>query len=274
MKFLNLKKFLFLVIINFLGSSAYAGWLDLNMPKGVTDISQEVYSLHMLILYICCIIGVIVFGAMFWSILKHRKSKGVIPATFYESTKLEFLWTIVPFVILVGMAVPATKVLIKMYDHGESEIHIKITGYQWLWQYEYLNADVSFYSKLSTPYNEIYNKQKKNENYLQEVDNELVLPINKKIRLLLTSNDVLHAWWVPDLALKRDAIPGFINEMSVNISKPGIYRGSCAELCGRHHGFMPIVIRAIEENEYKKWLANASKTKSSDLAVTKKIKGE
>lgn len=268
MRYFN--KFLIFVMVNFFAISAHAGWLDLNMTQGVTDISQEVFGLHMLILWICVVIGVIVFGAMFWSILMHRKSKGVKPATFHESTRLEFLWTIVPFVILIGMAVPATKTLIKMYDHSDSEIHIKITGYQWLWQYEYLNSDVAFYSKLSTPYNEIYNKEKKNINYLQEVDNELIVPINKKIRFLLTSNDVLHAWWVPDLALKKDAIPGFINEMSVVINEPGIYRGRCAELCGRHHGFMPIVIKAVEEKEYNEWLANASDKKTSGIAKINK----
>jgi cytochrome c oxidase subunit 2 len=268
MRYFN--KFLIFVMVNFFAISAHAGWLDLNMTQGVTDISQEVFGLHMLILWICVVIGVIVFGAMFWSILMHRKSKGVKPATFHESTSLEFLWTIVPFVILIGMAVPATKTLIKMYDHSDSEIHIKITGYQWLWQYEYLNSDVAFYSKLSTPYNEIYNKEKKNIHYLQEVDNELIVPINKKIRFLLTSNDVLHAWWVPDLALKKDAIPGFINEMSVVINEPGIYRGRCAELCGRHHGFMPIVIKAVEEKEYNEWLANASDKKTSGIAKINK----
>ena len=270
MNFLNLKKLSILILLYILGSNSYAGWLDLNMPKGVTDISNEVYGLHMLILYICIGIGVVVFGAMFWSIWAHRKSRGVTPATFHESTKLEFIWTIVPFAILIGMAIPATKTLIKMYDTSESEIHIKITGYQWLWQYEYLNTDVSFYSKLSTPYKEIYNQKEKNVNYLQEVDNQLVLPINKKIRFLLTSNDVLHAWWVPDLALKRDAIPGYINEMAVVIKEPGIYRGRCAELCGRHHGFMPIVIKAVEQNDYEKWLANGGKAESTDLASTQK----
>ena len=267
MRYLN--KFLVFVMVSFTTLTANAGWLDLNMPQGVTDISQEVFGLHMLILWICVAIGVVVFGAMFWSILMHRKSKGVKPATFHESTSLEFLWTIVPFVILIGMAIPATKTLIKMYDHSDSEIHIKITGYQWLWGYEYLNTDVSFYSKLSTPYDEIYNK-KKNINYLQEVDNQLVVPINKKIRFLLTSNDVLHAWWVPDLALKKDAIPGFINEMSVVINEPGIYRGRCAELCGRHHGFMPIVIKAVAEDEYDEWLANAGKDNASGLAKINK----
>jgi cytochrome c oxidase subunit 2 len=218
-------------------SLAQAGWMDLNMTQGVTDISHEVFNLHMLILWICVV--------------------------------LEFLWTIVPFVILIGMAIPATKTLIKMYDHSDSEIHIKITGYQWLWQYEYLNTNVSFYSKLSTPYNEIYNKKEKNINYLQQVDKRLIVPVNTKIRFLLTSNDVLHAWWVPDLALKKDAIPGYINEMSVVINEPGIYRGRCAELCGRHHGFMPIVIEAVEEKEYEKWLA-ASKVKMSGVAKINK----
>ncbi len=269
-KMFLIKNLISLITLLFSYNVANAGWLDLNMPEGVTDLSQEVFGLHMLILWICVVIGVIVFGAMFWSILMHRKSKGVKPATFHESTKLEFLWTIVPFVILIGMAVPATKTLIKMYDHSDSEIHIKITGYQWLWEYEYLNTDVSFYSKLSTPYNEIYNKETKNVNYLQEVDKQLVLPINKKIRFLLTSNDVLHAWWVPDLALKKDAIPGFINEMSVVINEPGIYRGRCAELCGRHHGFMPIVIKAVEEKEYEEWLANANKAKTADVAKINK----
>ena len=265
-----LKKLSLLMAFGLLSLPAHSGWLDLNMPKGVTDISNEVYGLHMLILYICIVIGVLVFGAMFWSILKHRKSKGVTPATFHESTKLEFLWTIVPFAILIGMAVPATKTLIKMYDTSDAQIHIKITGYQWLWQYEYLNTDVSFYSKLSTPYKEIYNQKEKNINYLQEVDKQLVLPVNKKIRFLLTSNDVLHAWWVPDLALKKDAIPGFINEMAVVIKEPGVYRGRCAELCGRHHGFMPIVIKAVEQDEYDQWLANGGKAESTDLASTEK----
>jgi cytochrome c oxidase subunit 2 len=265
-----IKNLIFFITSMSVFNIAHAGWLDLNMTKGVTDISQEVFGLHMLILWICVVIGVIVFGAMFWSILMHRKSRGVKPATFHESTSLEFLWTIVPFVILIGMAVPATKTLIKMYDHGDSEIHIKITGYQWLWQYEYLNTNVSFYSKLSTPYDEIYNKNTKNINYLQEVDKHLIVPVNKKIRFLLTSNDVLHAWWVPDLALKKDAIPGYINEMSVVINEPGIYRGRCAELCGRHHGFMPIVIEAVEEKEYEEWLANADRVKSSDVAKINK----
>ena len=210
----------------------------------------------MLILWICVGIGVVVFGAMFWSILMHRKSRGVKPATFHESTKLEFIWTVVPFAILILMAIPATKTLIKMYDHTDSDITIKVTGYQWLWKYEYLDSGVSFYSKLSTPYDEIYNKKQKNLNYLQEVDNRLIIPTNKKVRFLVTSNDVLHAWWVPDLALKKDAIPGFINELSTVVLEPGVYRGRCAELCGRHHGFMPIVVEAVSENKFDEWIAS------------------
>ena len=251
-----IKNLISFIALFFTFSIANAGWLDLNMTEGVTDLSQEVFSLHMLILWICVVIGVIVFGAMFWSIIMHRKSRGVKPATFHESTKLEFIWTVVPFAILILMAIPATKTLIKMYDHTDSDITIKVTGYQWLWKYEYLDSGVSFYSKLSTPYDEIYNKKQKNLNYLQEVDNRLIIPTNKKVRFLVTSNDVLHAWWVPDLALKKDAIPGFINELSTVVLEPGVYRGRCAELCGRHHGFMPIVVEAVSENKFDEWIAS------------------
>ena len=255
---MEIKYKIFLTISSLLlfTSSAFAGWDTLNMPKGVSEISNEIYNLHMLILWICVGIGVVVFGAMFWSILMHRKSRGVKPATFHESTKLEFIWTVVPFAILILMAIPATKTLIKMYDHTDSDITIKVTGYQWLWKYEYLDSGVSFYSKLSTPYDEIYNKKQKNLNYLQEVDNRLIIPTNKKVRFLVTSNDVLHAWWVPDLALKKDAIPGFINELSTVVLEPGVYRGRCAELCGRHHGFMPIVVEAVSENKFDEWIAS------------------
>ena len=255
---MEIKYKIFLTISSLLlfMSSAFAGWDTLNMPKGVSEISNEIYNLHMLILWICVGIGVVVFGAMFWSILMHRKSRGVKPATFHESTKLEFIWTVVPFAILILMAIPATKTLIKMYDHTDSDITIKVTGYQWLWKYEYLDSGVSFYSKLSTPYDEIYNKKQKNLNYLQEVDNRLIIPTNKKVRFLVTSNDVIHAWWVPDLALKKDAIPGFINELSTVVLEPGVYRGRCAELCGRHHGFMPIVVEAVSENKFDEWIAS------------------
>jgi cytochrome c oxidase subunit 2 len=226
----------------------------LNMPRGVTDISHSVYDLHMTIFWICVAIGVVVFGVMFYSIFKHRKSKGAVASQFHESTVVEVLWTIVPVVILVAMAWPATKTLVEMYDTADSEVDIKVTGYQWKWRYEYLGSGVDFFSNMSTPKEEIYNTQSKNENYLLEVDNELVVPINKKIRFLITANDVIHSWWVPDFAVKKDAIPGFINESWTRINEPGIYRGQCTELCGKDHGFMPIVVRAVEVEEYEKWI--------------------
>lgn len=229
-----------------------------NMPVGVTDISKEVFDLHMLIFYICCVIGVLVFGVMAYSIVKHRKSKGYKAATFHESTSLEFLWTAVPFIILIAIAIPSAAVLIKMEDTSDAELTIKVTGYQWLWRYEYIDHDIDFYSVLKTPREEIYNQAEKNPNYLLEVDKELVLPTNRKIRILLTSNDVLHAWWVPDLAVKKDAIPGFINQMWTEINEPGVYRGQCAELCGRDHGFMPVVVRAVEPEEFDQWVLQQS----------------
>lgn len=255
-------------------------WADIqpyNMTEGVTDISKQVFDLHMAIYYICCVIGVLVFGAMAISIYRDRKSKGVTPAKFHESTALEFIWTALPFVILIGISIPAAKVLIAMEDTSGAEMTIKVTGYQWMWRYEYVDNDIDFYSILKTPREEIYNQAEKNENYLLEVDNELVLPTNRKIRILLTASDVLHAWWVPDLALKKDAIPGYINQMWTVIDKPGVYRGQCAELCGRDHGFMPIVVRALSPEDYDQWVSEqenknmASADKSNDkkvLAVT------
>lgn len=226
----------------------------LNMPRGVTEVSQSVYDLHMTIFWICVVIGVVVFGVMFYSIFKHRKSKGAVASQFHESTTVEVLWTIVPAIILVAMAWPATTTLIQMYDTSDSDVDIKVTGYQWKWRYEYLGEGVDFFSNMSTPKEEIYNTKTKNENYLLEVDNELVVPINKKIRFLITANDVIHSWWVPDFAVKKDAIPGFINESWTRIPTPGIYRGQCTELCGKDHGFMPVVVRAVEEEEYEAWI--------------------
>ncbi|TQV70710.1 cytochrome c oxidase subunit II [Exilibacterium tricleocarpae] len=227
----------------------------LNMPRGVTPVSREVYDLHMLIFWICVVIGILVFGVMFYSMIVHRKSRGVKPANFHESTKLEILWTAVPFLILMGMAWPATNTLIKIYDTSESEVDILITGYQWKWKYEYVNQDVSFFSNLSTPVEQIRNLAPKDEEYLLEVDEPVVIPINKKVRFLITANDVIHAWWVPDLAVKKDAIPGYINETWTYVEEPGVYRGQCAELCGKDHGFMPIVVEALPEAEYEQWLA-------------------
>ena len=236
--------------------AAASGW---NMTPGVTEISRAIYDLHMLIFWICVGIGVVVFGAMFISILLHRKSRNVVPATFHESTKLEIVWTLIPLGILIGMAVPATSVLVQMYDSGGEDMVVEVRGYQWRWEYKYLDDDLneqlSFFSNLSTPRDQILGRAEKGEHYLLEVDNPLVIPINRKVRFLLTSNDVIHAWWVPDFALKRDAIPGFINDIWTIVEEPGIYRGQCAELCGIDHGFMPIVVHALPEDEFDAWYA-------------------
>lgn len=226
-----------------------------NMTEGVTPVSRDVYGLHMDIFWWCVGIGVVVFGVMFYTMIVHRKENGAKAANFHESTLLEILWTVVPFVILIVMAVPATKSLIKIYDHKQGDMDILITGYQWKWKYDYINSDVSFFSNLSTPQDQIYNKAEKGVNYLLEVDEPVVIPIHKKVRFLITANDVIHSWWVPDLAVKRDAIPGYINESWAYVEEPGIYRGQCAELCGKDHGFMPIVVKALPQEEYDAWLA-------------------
>jgi len=228
----------------------------LNLRKGVTPISHEVYDLHMLILWVCVAIAVVVFGTMFISILNHRKSKGVQPAQFHESTTVEIIWTIVPFLILVGMAVPATRALVMMEDTSDSDLDIKVTGYQWKWGYDYLGEDVSFISTLATPREQINNQQEKGLNYLLEVDKPMVVPVNKKVRMMITASDVIHSWWVPDLGMKKDAIPGFVNEIWFKVEKEGTYRGQCAELCGKDHGFMPIVVIAKNEADYQQWLAD------------------
>lgn len=238
----------------------------INMTPGVTDISAKVFDMHMIVLWLCVVIAVLVFGTMFYSILMHRKSRGVTPATFHESTTVEAVWTLIPFVILVALAMPATKTLIAMEDTSEYDLTVKVTGYQWLWHYEYLDQGVDFYSVLKTPRDQVNGLAPKNENYLLEVDNQLVLPVGKKVRFLFTSNDVIHAWWVPALAVKKDAIPGFINEAWAEIKTPGIYRGQCAELCGRDHGFMPVVVRAVEQDEFDQFLAQNTKHDKGDSA--------
>ena len=234
-------------------SAAHAGWA-VNMPIGVTPISREVYNLHMLIFIICVLIGIVVFGAIIWSLIHHRKSKGHQAAQFHESTKVEIAWTIVPFLILIAMAIPAARVLVKMEDTTATELTVRITGYQWKWHYEYVGEDVAFFSDLSTPRQAILNQQQKNESYLIEVDNPLVLPTNTKVRFHHTSNDVIHSWWVPALSVKKDAIPGFINTNWAYIEEPGTYRGKCTELCGRGHGFMPVVVEAVPRDEFEDWL--------------------
>lgn len=234
--------------------NAAAEDMRLNLTRGVTDVSNQVYDLHMIIFYICCVIGVIVFGLMFWSIYHHRKSKGAKPANFHESTKVEILWTAIPFVILIAMAVPATKTLIAMEDTSDADITVQVTGSQWKWHYKYFDHELEFYSLLATPMDEINNKISKSENYLLEVDRPLVIPVGKKVRFLITSDDVIHSWWVPEFAVKKDANPGFINEAWTKVNEPGIYRGQCAELCGKDHGFMPVVVIAKEQADFDAWM--------------------
>ena len=237
--------------------AAMADW-GLNMPRGVTEISQSIFDLHMLIFWICVWIAVAVFGVMFYSIFNHRKSKGAKASQFHESLSLELLWTAVPTAILIGMAVPATSTLIEMYDTTDAQVDIKITGHQWKWQYDYLGEDVGFFSNLTTSQDEIYDRTAKGENYLLEVDKHVVVPTGQKIRFLITSNDVIHAWWVPEIAVKKDAIPGYINESWALIPEgmEGLYRGQCAELCGVNHGFMPIVLEAVTADQYQVWLSD------------------
>jgi cytochrome c oxidase subunit 2 len=247
-----------------LAAPAHAAWSGLNMTKGVTTLSGEIYWLHMLVFLICCAIGVFVFGWMIVSLVKFRKSQGAVPDTqMVHSTKAEIIWTVLPVLILVGMAVPAAKRLIQIEDASNTQLTIKVTGYQWKWQYEYLDDGVSFFSTLARDRDAA--RQLKSgidpntvPNYLLNVDNPLVVPVGKKIRVLLTSQDVIHAWWVPALAVKKDAIPGVVNELWFEITpdKAGLYRGQCAELCGRDHGFMPIVVEAKSAEDYAAWLAS------------------
>ena len=241
----------------------------LNMTKGVTPLSREIYDLHMLILWVCTIIGAGVFTVMFISIIKHRKSKGAVAAKFHHNTTAELVWTIIPILILVGMAFPATKTLKNMENVGDADMTIKVTGYQWKWHYEYVDEGFSFFSVLAKDSNEI--RQVKSgmdpneaEHYLLDVDKPIVVPVNTKIRFLTTAADVIHSWWVPALGWKRDSIPGFINESWATIEEPGIYRGQCAELCGKDHGFMPIVVKAVSEDDYFDWVGEMYAMADSD----------
>ena len=252
---------IWLFCISFFSCSAWSE-SQLNLTKGVTAVSREVYDLHMLSLYICTAIGIIVFGAMFWSMIFHRKSKGAKAADFHESTTVEILWTAIPVVILIAMAVPATSTLIDMENNDNSDVTIQVTGSQWKWHYKYFDQNIEYYSVLSTPREQYENQNgsfdgngaHKDENYLLEVDKPLVIPANKKVRFLITSDDVIHSWWVPAFAVKQDANPGFINEAWTNVDKPGVYRGQCAELCGKDHGFMPIVVEVKSSEDYDAWL--------------------
>lgn len=241
-----------------------------NMTEGVTPISHEVHALHMTMFWWCVGIGVVVFGIMFWSMFFHRKSRGVKAANFHDSLTVEILWTAIPFVILFIMAIPATKTLIKLYNTDEADVNVLITGYQWQWKYDLVDEGVSFFSKLSTPQDQIQGFAPKGVNYLLEVDEPLVIPVKKKIRFLVTASDVIHSWWVPDFAVKRDAIPGFINESWAYVDEPGIYRGQCAELCGKDHGFMPIVVEVKSEADYRAWLDEKKATAAALAELTEK----
>ena len=236
---------------------------ELNFQKPVTQIAEQIYWLHNLMMYICLAIFVVVFGVMFYSILKHRKSVGHKAATFHESTTVEILWTIVPFVIVILMALPATKTVVAMKDASNADLTIKVTGMQWKWQYDYLDGDakgISFLSALATPHQQIVDPTvAKNENYLLEVDNPVVVPVNKKVRLVLTANDVIHSWTVQRFGVKQDAIPGFVRDTWFKAEEPGTYRGQCVELCGKEHAFMPIVVIVKTEEDYKKWAADKQK---------------
>ena len=266
MKLIYQKLLSLLLLLPF---SAIAEW-GLNMTQGVTPISKEIYDMHMLTLWVVTIIGVLVFGVMFWSIFHHRKSKGAKAAKFSHSTTVEIIWTIVPTIIIISLAVPATGLLIRMDDTSEAKITIKATGIQWKWKYDYLDEDITLYSSLDAKSQEVAQRDSgqnpmEHENYLLDVDEPLVVPVNTKLRILTTAEDVIHAWWVPELGWKRDAIPGFINDNWAIIEEPGTYRGNCTEICGKGHGYMPIVVKAVSMEEYEAWVDDRKALKLAAL---------
>ncbi|NWG39404.1 MAG: cytochrome c oxidase subunit II [Hydrogenophilaceae bacterium] len=249
-----------------------AVWADyqLNLREPQSALARDVYDIHTMINLVCLAIFIVVFGAMFYSIWKHRKSKGHQAAHFHESTTVEVIWTIIPFFILIGMAYPATKAVLAMKDTSNPDLTIKITGYQWKWEYDYLKDGVKFMSTLKTPREQIENKQAKGEHYLLEVDNELVVPVGKKVRVLLTAGDVIHSWWVPELAIKQDAIPGFIRDAWFKSETTGTFRGQCVELCGKDHAFMPIVVKVVTQEEFDAWLASRKQGAAAAIADNSK----
>lgn len=266
-----LKKLCVLVVGALFAGSAFADWA-LNMPEGVTDLSAETYRLHMMVFWWCVAIAIVTFGAMIYSLLKHRKSLGVEPARFSHSMKAEVTWTVIPIVILLVMAVPAAETLIKLEDTRDPDLTVIATGYQWKWHYKYQDEDVEFFSNLERASADARRVGSgvdpfTVDNYLLEVDNRLVVPKGKKVRMLITSNDVLHAWWVPELAIKKDAIPGYINETWFRANETGVFRGQCAELCGMDHGFMPVVVEVVEPEEYQAWL-NVRKDDGTRMAAS------
>ncbi len=273
-----MKRELGLFLIFLFSVNLHADWLDVNMPLGVTDISEKVFGIHMLMFWIMVAIGAVVFGVLFYAMWRYRRSNHKNAAQFEENHKLEIAWTIVPTILLVLMALPASSLLKEMYDHEAEEggIDIQVIGWQWKWQYKYLDEKVgskplSFFSNLTTPQEQYeFNQATKTENYLLEVDEELVVPINTPIRFLITSNDVIHSWYMSDFAVKQDAIPGFINVAKTTINKPGVYRGNCTELCGERHAYMPIVVRAVTEEEYQNWLQDHRETAAQLAFLTER----
>lgn len=242
-----------LALLMLYSGNSLAAW-TLNMPRGVTPISNDLYNLHMTVIGICTLIAIVVYSTLVFILVRHRRSRNPEPATFDRNSRLENLWTLIPFLILVVIAVPSARVLFDMEDAGSSDLTIKITGAQWKWKYEYLDHGIGFYSHLQTAPAQIQGAQPKDPWYLLEVDKPLVVPVGRKIRFLVTSSDVLHSWWVPAFGIKRDAVPGFVHEAWARISAAGTYRGQCAELCGVHHGFMPVVVKAVSPDEFRKWV--------------------
>ncbi len=258
------QSFLLLAVLWVFSQSAFAQVFD--MRPGVTDMSQRIQQLHHWTLWICIIVGGIVFGVMFYSIVAHRRSKHPEPANFHESTAVEVVWTLIPTLILIGIAVPATITLVEIEDNSDADLTVLITASQWKWHYQYVEAGIGYYINLATPLEQIENIEPKGENYLLEVDNPLVLPTNLKVRFLMTSDDVIHSWWVPDFAVKQDALPGFINEAWTRVGVPGVYRGQCTELCGMNHAFMPVVVEVRPEEEFLAWI--------DDQRVANELAGE
>jgi cytochrome c oxidase subunit 2 len=256
--------------IAFISTAAFSEY-GLNMTRGVTSISRDIYDLHMMVFWVCVAIAIAVFGVMAYSLYNHRQSKGAKAAHFHESTKAEFLWTAIPIVILIGMAVPASKVLIDLEDTSKAEMTIKITGHQWKWQYDYPKEGISFISNLAKTTKDSLRSDNKPEHYLLEVDKRLVVPVDTSIRFLITSNDVIHNWWVPEFGVKQDANPGFINDAWAQIDEIGTYRGQCAELCGKDHGFMPIVVDVVSKADYKKWVAQEQNNAAAAIAGASQV---
>jgi cytochrome c oxidase subunit 2 len=255
---------LFLAIPSAFAQSRY------NFQEPVTSVAEQIYSLHTLMLIICLVIFIAVFGVMFWSIFKHRKSRGAVAANFHENTTVEVVWTIVPVFILVGMAWPATKTIIDMKDTSHPDMTIKVTGYQWKWGYDYLHGEgegIAFVSSLATPRAQIMGQEDKGEHYLLEVDNPMVVPVGQRVRLLVTANDVIHSWWVPAFGVKQDAIPGFIRDTWFKAEQEGIYRGVCAELCGKDHAYMPIEVHVVSADEYSAWVAGLQMASAAQAAA-------